>query len=134
MLIEMMAEFHEEAGHPFDAKRANAAFETLIADRQHGVVWLVLDDYEPVGYVVMTTAYSMQYGGRVGLLNDLFVRPGYRSRGHGSRVVRRMRSEANALDLRALFVQIEVDNAAAITAYGRAGFEMTDRRLMVARL
>ncbi len=78
-----MAEFYAEAG--FELKRSHAAkaFAVLLSNERLGQVWLIEADSEAAGYLVLTFGYSMEYGGRVGTLDDLFVRAPFRDRGLG---------------------------------------------------
>lgn len=133
-LVELMGEFYAESAYPLNRGRAAAAFAALLADPQLGYVWLIRNDSQDVGYVVLTLGFSMEYGGRDAFLDDLFVRPAARGQGLGSAAIAEVRTACEALGVRALHLEVGEENIAAQMFYHRAGFAGTDRRLLTLRL
>ena len=80
-LVTMMDEFYAESGYPLNHQRATEAFATLLADGRRGYVWFVQAHGQNVGYLVLTLGYSMEYGGPIAIIDDLFVKPAFRGRG-----------------------------------------------------
>ncbi len=165
VLAGLMIEFYAEAGLALHAGRAAAAFSALLADPRAGRVWLLERDGvaagEPVaappderpaaaavsplelaatgppaaGYVVVTFAYAMEYGGAVAVIDDLFVRPEARGEGFGAAALAAVRRACEGLGLRAVRVEVGVDNVTATRVYEKAGFEsLADHALMELRL
>ena len=87
-----------------------------------------------VGYVVLTLGYSIEYGGRDGFIDDLYLVPDARSRGWGRMIVDFALAEAARLGIRVLHLEVEANNDRARSLYRLAGFEETGRRLMRRRL
>jgi hypothetical protein len=69
-----------------------------------GAIWVILVDGEPVGHVVLSVRYAMEFGGLIGYIDDLFVRVEHRRRGCLS-----------------LHVEVDPANAPAIGVYRRFG-------------
>ncbi len=134
LLVELMAEFYAESGYPLNRQRAEVAFSELLADPGLGRVWLIEDSPGPVGYVVLTLGYSMEYGGRDAFVDDLFIRQGFRGKGSGTLALHSVRAACRDLGIRALHLEVGRENGAAQALYRRAGFKDTDRQLLTLRL
>ena len=98
-----------------------AAFECLLGEPALGAVWLVEDEIEPIGHIVLTVHFSMEFGGLGGSIDDLFVRPAYRRRGAGSAAIEAVIDECRRRGCRALSVEVGTDNRAAKALYGKFG-------------
>ena len=72
----------------------------------------------------------MEYGGLTAVVDDFYVRPAFRGAGAGTAALAEVRERCAELGVRALSVEVGDENAVAQSAYRRAGFVMTDRRLM----
>ena len=133
-LVALMAEFYAEGGYPLNGLRAPEAFATLLADDRLGQVWLIQADTQDVGHVVVTFCFSMEYGGLVAFVDDLFIQRAFRRAGLGTAALREVRDHCTALGVRALFVATGPDNVAAQALYRRVGFVNTDRELLALSL
>lgn len=130
-LVAAMTEFYAESSFAFEAGAARAAFKRLLDDPRLGSAWLIVADGEVAGYFVMTLGYSMEMGGIVTTLDDLFVRAMHRGRGLGRAAVSRFRSEAEALGACALHLEVDRANTAAFELYRSVGFRERTLQSMV---
>lgn len=122
VLVALMQAFYAEADYVLGAEPAARAFGALLADERLGAVWMAEEDGEPVGHLVMTVCFSMEYGGSRGFIDDLYVRPGARGRGVGAALLTAARTSAEQRGVRALHVEVGPDNDTARRLYGRAGY------------
>ena len=129
-LLGWVAELYRRERIPFDTAVARAALAALLDDPLLGRVWLIAVDREPVGYLVLAFGYSIEYGGRTALLDELFVAEAYRGRGLGTRALQFAADECRTLGLRALQLEVERHNRDAHRLYRAAGFVDHDRYLM----
>jgi diamine N-acetyltransferase len=134
VLVELMAEFYAESGYPLDRQRAGAAMAELLADPTLGRIWLMVPTGEPVGYVVMTLGFSLEYGGRDAFLDDLYLRPEHRGKGLGKLALATVLGACEEHGVRALHLEAERDNQAAQLLYRGAGFRDNGRQLLTLRL
>jgi GNAT superfamily N-acetyltransferase len=129
-LVALMTEFYGEAGYSLAPEPATRAFTTLLDDPRLGRVWLVESDAVPVGYLVLTLGFSMEFGGLRGFVDDFFVRPTARGKGLGAAALEAVKRECAALGVRALLVETGPAGHPARRLYARAGFQETGRVLL----
>ena len=129
-LVGLMQTFYAESGYPLPAQQAARTFERLIAAPQLGAVWLMTADGVPAGFIVLTVAFSMEYGGLRGFIDDLFVDPRHRNRGLASAGLAAVRRACDERGVRALLVETSLDNEPAVRVYRRAGLAESGRLLM----
>jgi ribosomal protein S18 acetylase RimI-like enzyme len=129
-LVGLMGEFYAEANFVLPERKAAATFERLLAAPERGAVWLMTAADRPAGFVVLTIAFSMEYGGLRGFVDDLFVAPAFRRRGLASEALDQVKQECHRRGVRALLVETSLDNPDAVRLYTRAGLAETGRLLM----
>lgn len=128
-LVDLMADFYGESGYSLPRGIAAQAFSVLLADPRLGRVLILGVDGAPVGYVVVTFGFSMEYGGLRGFVDDFFVKPEARDHGVGGAALQAVRDICSNLGIRALLVEISPDSHSARRLYERAGFADTGRLL-----
>ncbi len=121
-LVVLMTEFYAESDYVLPSAPATRAFEMLLADARLGGVWLAEEDGTPVGHLVLTLSFSMEYGGLRGFIDDLYVRPAARGRGVAAALLTAARVAALERGVRALHVEAGPDNLVARRVYERAGY------------
>jgi GNAT superfamily N-acetyltransferase len=120
-LVELMTEFYAESGYPLDRIWATNSFAALLNNPSWGAVWLLLDDGEVAGYVVVTVRFSMEFGGPDAFVDDLFVRAKHRRRGVGRAAMTAVIGECKRRGVLALHVEVGPDNVPANAFYSRVG-------------
>ena len=118
----MMEEFYGESDFPWDVAWAGSSFSALLADRSRGAIWIVSEDGDPAGYVVLTVRFSMEHGGLDAFIDDLFIRRAQRRRGLGRLALQALFHECRQRGVLAVHVEVGRDNAAAQSLYAGFGF------------
>ncbi len=132
LLIELMASFYAESGYDLDQPLAEKAFAALLSKEHLGRVWLIDEEGQTAGYVVVTFKFSMEYGGLMACLDDLYVIPERRNRGLGTAALDNVRAFCEALEIRAITVEAASNKGPAQTVYRRFGLtEAPGRQLLV---
>lgn len=129
-LVALMAEFYGEAGFQLPEEAAARTFVALFDDPRLGRIWLMEQETEAVGYLVLTVGYSMEFGGLRGFVDDFFVRPAARGKGLGAMALEAVRQSCQQLGIRALLVETGPDDHPARRLYARAGFTANGRVLL----
>jgi GNAT superfamily N-acetyltransferase len=129
-LVGLMTEFYAEAGFPLDPDPARRAFARLLGDRALGRIWIAEDAGTPVGYLVLTFGFSMEFGAPRGFVDDFFVRPAARGRGLGEAMLAAVREHCLGEGIAALLVETGLEGHPARRLYHRAGFVDSGRALL----
>ena len=132
-LVNLVRAFHREEGRALDA-HGEAAVRQITRGEPFARAWIAREDGRAIGYVVITLGYSIEYGGRDGFIDDLYLVPAARGRGRGRKLLEFALACAAELGIRTLHLEVEPGNASATRLYRSAGFEETGRRLMRMRL
>jgi GNAT superfamily N-acetyltransferase len=129
-VVAMMAKLYAQDVASFDQERARRTTEALLADRESGGVWMIEMDGAPAGYLVFTFGYSLEFGGRFGLLDELFIEEPWRGQGIGRQAVDFAERESLARGWLVLRLEVYPENQRAIGLYSSSGFQTPDRYLM----
>ena len=136
-LAGLMRAFYAESGFALDEEQAASGFKALLEDARLGRVWLIEQGagVAAAGYIVVTFVFAMEYGGMTAVVDDFYVRPEARGEGLGKAALAAARRACRDLGMRAMRVEVGVDNLAAQAVYRSAGFEaLPDHGLMAAPL
>jgi len=130
-LVNMMRELQEDDpwSVSFEPAAAEKTLDQLLRDPSIGRVWLIADDEQTVGYIVMCFDYSLEYGGRGAWVDEFFVRPTHRGHGIGSQALDFFLQQAKTLGVTTVHLEVSHENP-AIELYRRKGFEDHHRYLM----
>ena len=77
----MMEQLYAHGDSTFDPSCARTATENLLSEPEFGGVWMIDSDGAIAGYIVVVLGYSLEFGGRFGLLDELFVPRSIAARG-----------------------------------------------------
>jgi diamine N-acetyltransferase len=133
-LLQFMREYYEFDHLPFDEQVARTALAKFVDDASLGRVWLICDDGEAVGYLVLTLGYSLEYGGRDAFIDEVYIRASHRGRGIGRSALAFAEDVGCSLGVRALHLEVERANTNAHGLYRKAGFVGHDRYLLTKRI
>ncbi|HET7462115.1 MAG TPA: GNAT family N-acetyltransferase [Longimicrobium sp.] len=129
-LEELMREFYAHEGLDYERARSREAVRTLLADPALGRIWLFRVGDDVVGYTAVTVCYSLEFAGRYALLDELYVREGWRGRGIGARALERVADACRELGVAAVRLEVDTWNDRAMALYRRLGFELQERYMM----
>ena len=82
VVATMLSTLFEEVGHTPDYDAIAAIFNEIDADDRHSTL-LAMDEEEAVGVITLAESISLYAGGHIGVINELYVVPEYRSEGVG---------------------------------------------------
>jgi ribosomal protein S18 acetylase RimI-like enzyme len=135
VILELMQALYDEDGStPLRENGAEAALRGLLAAPDRGLVWVIEQDGEAAGYLVLTWGYSLEFHGRDAFIDELYVAPRYRGAGLGRQAVEYAEEACRAYGAGAMHLEVEIDNERAHTLYRRSGFAERGLRLMTKRL
>lgn len=128
--VAMMREFYAIDGYPIDIEKSKKLFETFIGDEKLGRCWLICDNDEIIGYIILTFVFSFEYGGTIAFVDELYISEHARGKGFGKNSIAFIQSEARKLQLKLLYLEVEHHNSNAQKLYLSAGFTEHKRKFM----
>ncbi|MGC3936767.1 GNAT family N-acetyltransferase [Roseobacter sp. EG26] len=132
-LDALVAAFHEENGIALGAEARRAGISPLLDGSPHGVAYLIGPARAPIGYVVITFGWSLEFGGLDGFIDELYIRPGVRGRGIASETLQTLPRALAAAGLKALHLEVDRDAEKTQRLYGRAGFSARPKSMLMSR-
>ncbi len=134
-LLPLVAAFHAEEGIDLSEEARRAGVAPLLDGIPHGAAYLIGPPRAPIGYIIVTFGWSVEFGGMDGFVDELFIRPGVRGRGVATEVLMSLPRALAGAGLKALHLEVATGNQSAQRLYGRAGFSLRDGyHLMTRRL
>ena len=130
ILLELVKEFHEKEKLAFDEKLDRNALEIFLADGSWGQVWIIQQEDEAIGYMILTLGYSLEYRGRDAFIDELYLRPKHRGQGIGTQMLTFAEETCRVLGVQALHLEVDFENPDAQRLYHRVGYQRHHRFLM----
>lgn len=130
ILIQFIQEFYEYDGHPFDEATVRTTLAKILNDNSLGRVWLIQQDNQAIGYIVLTFGYSLEYRGRDAFIDEFYIRESHRGQGVGVKSIQFIESVCPSLKIKALHLEVERENTIAQSFYRKVGFTDQNRYLM----
>jgi ribosomal protein S18 acetylase RimI-like enzyme len=130
-LLELMRGYYRDDGLAFDASAAAAVSRRLLCEPQWGRVWLAEIDGVAIGYLALCIGFSLELGGNDAFVDEVFVLPERRGRGHGTRLLEHAAASAAELNIRALHLEVDRNNVLAQRLYESLGYRRRDRYFLM---
>jgi ribosomal protein S18 acetylase RimI-like enzyme len=135
VLLSMMRRLAEQPPSlPFDEDEVRGPLEKFLAHPELGRAWLIQHQENTIGYFILTLGFSFEYRGLDAFIDELYIEPQWRRTGFGRQAMQHAESQAQALGVNALHLEVDRGNEAAMGLYRRAGYADHGRRLMTKRL
>ncbi|WP_368187702.1 GNAT family N-acetyltransferase [Aestuariibius sp. HNIBRBA575] len=125
-ILPLVARFHEEIGIASEEDHREAAIKPLLDGSPLGAVYLMGPARAPVGYVVITFGWSVEFGGIDAFVDELFIRPSVRGRGLATEALLALSKALSQGGVRALHLEVATEDQATIRLYQRNGFSIRD--------
>jgi ribosomal protein S18 acetylase RimI-like enzyme len=129
LFLDMARAFHKEDGHALNAA-GEASIREVAAGVELAPAFFLEENFEIVGFFVLSLGYSPEHGGTDGFIDDLYLIPAARGRGLGRAAMELALAESRACGIRVLLLEVEAGNDRAYRLYTSMGFTDTKRRLM----
>jgi ribosomal protein S18 acetylase RimI-like enzyme len=133
-LLVLIQDFYQHFDYPYIELEKRLTLEDLFERPTAGRIYLIQKEQKIVGYVFLSFYFSIEFGGRTAFIDELFVLPGDRGQGIGSKVINLIEQKCLELNLKAIHLESERTNERATALYLKLGFVDYDRRLMTKKL
>ncbi len=132
-LLPLVADFHRGEGIDQPDEIRRQALSPLLRGEPYGAIYLIGPARAPVGYVVITFGWSVEFGGLDAFIDEFYIRPGVRGRGMGSDVLTALPNALAQAGVKAVHLEVDRGNDTAQRLYLRAGFDRRDRFMLMSR-
>lgn len=134
-LVQRYWDFESIGG--FDGPRIEALLSGLLAEPGRGACWIAEADGHVCGYLLAVFMFSLEHGGLMAEIDEVFVSQQQRSAGLGAQLLAHAERDLGERGLVRLQLQLGVGNHRARRFYERygfqrrAGYELLDKPLHV---
>jgi GNAT superfamily N-acetyltransferase len=132
--IRLLRAQFEEHAISIPPKRLEAAVARLIEMPDRGALLLAIDDDEPVGLAALAHTWTLEHGGLVAWLDELYVVPHRRGEGLGRALLTAACDLAKRAGCAAIELEVDAPHRRAESLYRRAGYEPLARSRWSQRL
>jgi ribosomal protein S18 acetylase RimI-like enzyme len=132
-LVALVAAFQAEEGIEQTDEVRRGGLSPLLEGIPHGVAYLIGPARAPIGYVIITFGWSVEFGGLDAIIDEIYVRPGVRGRGIATEALMAVPNALAGGGVKAIHLEVDRDNAVAQKLYARAGFRPRERYMMMSR-
>lgn len=133
-VLALVAAFHAEQGIESTDEARHAALMPLLEGIPHGCIYLIGPARAPLGYVVVTFGWSVEFGGMDAFVDEIYIRPAVRGRGIASEVLIELPKALAAAGLTALHLEVDRENETAQRLYTRTGFRPRERYMLMSKI
>ena len=113
-LLALVAAFHSESGLKSTAESRRTGTAPLLDGIPHGCAYLIGPPRAPIGYIIITFGWSVEFGGLDAIIDELYIRPGVRGRGIASEALIALPRALSGAGLRSVHLEVDHSNAAAL--------------------
>ena len=133
-LLRLVTAFHEEEGITQSDETRRAALQPLLEGSPYGAAYLIGPARAPIGYIVITFSWSLEFGGLDGMIDEFFLRPPVRGRGIATEVLMTLPNQLARAGLRAIHLEVDLGNSTARKLYERTGFKARDNNALMSKV
>ena len=132
-VLTLVTAFHEEMEIKSTEDSRRAAIEPLLNGIPYGAVYLAGPTRAPIGYVVVTFSWSVEFGGMDGSIDELYIRPPVRKRGIATEVLIALPKTLADAGITALHLEVDREDEDTQRLYARTRFQPRERYLLMTK-
>ncbi|MFD3189698.1 GNAT family N-acetyltransferase [Sedimentitalea sp. HM32M-2] len=132
-LCALVAAFHAETGIAQTDEGRRAGLAPLLDGIPHGAAYLIGPARAPIGYVIVTFGWSVEFGGMDAFIDELYLRRAVRRRGIASEVLGSLPKALAGAGIKGLHLEVDRTDEATQRLYARAGFAGRERFMLMSR-
>ncbi len=130
-LGSLVAACHAETGLESTEESRRDGLAPLLEGIPHGAAYLIGPARSPMGYVIVSFGWSLEFGGMDCFLDEIYLRPAVRGRGIAGETLISLPKALARAGVRALHLHVNRDNETATRLYTRAGFNARERFVLM---
>ena len=119
----LVAAFHSEGALTIEPQRI-AAVTHLFEGTPLGALYLIGPRVTPIGYVVVSHGFSIEFGGPDAFIDKIYICTPVRGKGIGVESLLQICKILKAGDTKAVHLEVDQTNTVAQRLYSRDGFDL----------
>lgn len=127
-VVALLARQLEDHGVPLTRTSLAAAVTAVLVDASKGTILLARHEGAAAGIACLARTFTLEHGGEVWWLDELYVIPELRSQGIGKALLDQATALARGSGALAMELEVEADHGRAAHLYARAGFHTLARQ------
>ena len=132
-LLCMVEKFHQWARLQTTAEDRADAVNLLLSGEVQAAAWFIGPARAPVGYILVSFGFSIEFGGRNAFIDEFFIRESVRGRGMGSQCLQLLLPQLRDMGVKAVHMEVDQANVAAAKLYRKAGFAARETYYLMTR-
>lgn len=132
-LDALVSAFHTEQDITLPDEQRRDGLRPLLEGIPHGVAYLIGPARAPIGYVIITFGWSVEFGGLDGFIDEIYIRPGVRGRGIGTETLQALPKALSDAGLKAIHLEVDRNDEKTQKLYERAGFRSRARYMLMSK-
>jgi ribosomal protein S18 acetylase RimI-like enzyme len=122
-LAEMIFSLYweDDDGEEMDSTKIEDTFFALTNDPEKGRILMIKTDNSIIGYAILVFCWNIEYGGKILIIDDLYIKPQWRNKGLASQFFYYLTKEYKSKVV-ALKLEVSPSNSDAQRLYIRNGF------------
>ncbi|MHA6261685.1 GNAT family N-acetyltransferase [Arenibacterium sp. CAU 1754] len=133
-LTALVAAFHTEAGFDQSSDARRDAIAPLLEGCPYGAAYLIGPARAPIGYVIVTFGWSVEFGGMDCFIDEIYLRRAVRGRGIAAEVLTALPATLASAGVKAVHLEVDRENEPARRLYGRTGFKPRERYMLMSKM
>lgn len=117
--------FAYEALSP-DPEQTHNAVRQLVDNPDLGQAWFLAlteqDHTTLIGHIVLSYSFSLEFGGRMALIDQIYLKPEWRNQGIGTEILPMIEHQLKQAQAKAIALEVNIGNKAARRFYERHEF------------
>lgn len=126
VLLQLVADYHAFEQLQTTASERSKSIALLMENEQLGRPFLIIEDGQPIGYIVLCFGFSIEFGGIDAFVDEFYLVPSARGMGIGGHTLELVKRKAASLGVVALHLEVAKGNDRARKLYSKHGFAPRD--------
>ncbi|MFV0528316.1 MAG: GNAT family N-acetyltransferase [Lachnospiraceae bacterium] len=120
----------DSVSKPIPPNHMKQAFEEIVADSPYIDGFIIEVDSKPAGYAILCYTYSMEGGGMVAILDELYIAEAFQGKGLGTAFLEYMKTHLSE-GIKTFRLEFVSNKAHLQKLYERMGFEISEYSSMI---
>ncbi len=130
-ILKLMHGLYDHNYIPFEKDNIRSALMKLLNDETLGHIWTVYDNDAIVGYFIVSLVYSLEHGGQIAIIDEIYVKEEHRNQGCGGAMLGAIQDFCRTNDVHAISLEVEKHNVNAQVFFQIKGYQKLDRVPMI---